>query len=87
MVKIIKTGLNIAAGTLFLGAVNPAVNAINQSGMGSAVPSSVQTLSDVGDTLRQFAENALAASGLPTAPAGMSIGPNLEAPGELEFSQ
>jgi hypothetical protein len=87
MVKIIKAGLNIAAGTLFLSAAGPAVNVMNQVGMGGAVPSSVRTIGQVGDTLRQFAESAIAASGLPTAPAGMAIGPNLEAAGRLEFSQ
>lgn len=87
MVRIIKTGLNIAAGTLFLSAVNPAVNVMNQVGMGGAVPSSVQTISNVSNTIRQFAESAIVASGLPTAPAGLAIGPNLEAAGRLEFSQ
>ncbi|MFT9015113.1 MAG: hypothetical protein ABF990_05170 [Acetobacter sp.] len=87
MVKIIKTGLNIAAGTLFLSAVNPAVNVMNQVGMGGAVPSSVRTIGEVGDTIRQFAESAIASSGFPTAPAGLAIGPNLEAAGRLEFSQ
>lgn len=87
MVRIIKTGLNIAAGTLFLSAVNPAVNVMNQMGMGGAVPSSVRTISEISNTMRQFAESAIASSGLPTAPAGMAIGPNLEAAGHLEFSQ
>ena len=87
MVKIIKTGLNIAAGTLFLSAAGPAVNVMNQVGMGDAVPSSVRTIGNVSNTIRQFAEGAIVASGLPTAPAGMAIGPNLEAAGHLEFSQ
>lgn len=87
MVKIIKTGLNIAAGALFLSAAGPAVNVMNQMGMGGAVPSSVQTISNVSNTIRQFAESAIASSGFPTAPAGMAIGPNLEAAGRLEFSQ
>ena len=93
MVKIIKTGLNIAAGTLFLSAVNPAVNVMTQVGMGGAVPSSVRTIGEVGDTIRQFAESAIASSGFPTAPSvalrndGLAIGPNLEAAGRLEFSQ
>ncbi|PAK77170.1 hypothetical protein [Acetobacter fabarum] len=85
--KIIKTGLNIAAGTLFLSAVSPAVNVMNQVGLGASVPVQIQTLSNVSETLHQFAESAIAASGLPTAPAGMAIGPNLEAPGHLEFAQ
>lgn len=87
MVKIIKTGLNIAAGTLFLSAVSPVVNVMNQVGLGGAVPSSIQTISNVGNTVRQFAESAIAASGLPTAPAGLAIGPNLEPAGHLEFSR
>ena len=85
--KIIKTGLNIAAGTLFLSAVSPAVNVLNQVGLGGAVPSSVQTIGAVGDSIRQFAESAIATSGLPTAPAGLAIGPNLEPAGHLEFSR
>ncbi|GAN65966.1 hypothetical protein AA0481_1386 [Acetobacter orientalis NRIC 0481] len=44
--KIIKTGLNIAAGTLFLSAVSPAVNVMNQVGLGASVPVPIQTLSN-----------------------------------------
>lgn len=85
--KIIKTGLNIAAGTLFLSAVSPAVNVMNQVGLGASVPVPIQTLNSVSKTLHQFAESAIAASGLPTAPAGMAIGPDMQSPGRLEFAQ
>lgn len=85
--KIIKTGLNIAAGTLFLSAVSPAVNVMNQVGLGASVPVPIQTLNSVSKTLHQFAESAIAASGLPTAPAGMAIGTDMQSPGHLEFAQ
>ncbi|GBQ31378.1 hypothetical protein AA12717_3744 [Gluconacetobacter sacchari DSM 12717] len=84
MIKIVRTSLSIAAGTMFLSAASPIVSIANMTGTGAALPGPVQAL---GQTIHQIAQAAISNSGLPLPSADLAIGPNLEAPGRLEFGQ
>lgn len=81
---IINKALNIAAATVFLGAVNPAVNIANQVGYGASVPVQVQELAD---RVHDFADALIVQSGLPSGLPGLEIGPDLQPIGEVEFGQ